>query len=610
MSHLRRFLVSLIIVVFLVSGFDRAQAQGGDANWPYPAFDPNNTNFDPQTTINNNNVAQLQLSWVYQVPVNPFHIAGAAPALGIETTPLVVSGIVYFATPYNRLIALNSVTGAVVWFYQVNMSAFSSKPWWANAYIVSSILYSNGTVYMMASDTSLYAFNALTGHVKFIIPDTGQGIMGNTGYYFGEKAPLIYRNLLLVRASTTDYGGRGYVAAYDLNTQKLAWRWYSVPAVGGNRTWDSITCPSASCSGNVQTYEGDWGTTNYIGGGAAWGLMVVDNSTGILYFSTGHPSGVYDASLRPGPNLYSDSVIALDAATGKMIWYYQINSHDVAEHEGGWSISLTQLSAGGSNRKVIVQAAKNNYVYVLDAATGKPVYSPIRVGPQSSNSPNDNAGLNSNLTLSQQAMVGGRVCPGPDGGVEMSPAIHDGTLFVVTQNACGLMTVGPATYKAQTINGYIYNGDPSAAQNSTLYAINLGNGQTVWKFEMPFRYQGSSAVVSGGVVYVIDRSGVLYALDEQSGKVLKSINLGGLGAAGISLAQTLRGQETLFVPAGGGDLPSPTPGVVLAFGLPTNPTTTGGGLSVEEITSIALGVVVIVMALYIIAKRGARRGTV
>ena len=132
MSHLRRFLLSLIIVVFLVSGFDRAQAQGGDANWPYPAFDPNNTNFDPQTAINNNNVAQLQLSWVYQVPVNPFHIAGAAPALGIETTPLVVSGIVYFATPYNRLIALNSVTGAVVWFYQVNMSAFSSKPFIAS----------------------------------------------------------------------------------------------------------------------------------------------------------------------------------------------------------------------------------------------------------------------------------------------------------------------------------------------------------------------------------------------------------------------------------------------------------------------------------------------
>src|SRR3989442_11468479 len=105
--------------------------------------------------------------------------------------------------------------------------------------------------------------------------------------------------------------------------------------------------------------------------------MVVDNSTGVLYFSTGHPSGLYDAALRPGPNLYSDSVIALDAASGKLIWYYQIISHDVTEHEGGWSISLTQVSVGGSNRKVIFQAAKNKYIYVLDAVTSKPVYKTV-----------------------------------------------------------------------------------------------------------------------------------------------------------------------------------------------------------------------------------------
>ena len=594
-----------MILVLSLSSYERTSAQSGNADWPYPAYDSSNTNFNPQTLINSNNVAQLQLSWVYQVPVNPFHIAGAAPALGIETTPLVVNGIVYFATPYNRLIALNSATGGVVWYYQVNMSEFSSKPWWASAYIVSSILYNNGTIYMMASDTSLYAFEAVSGQVKFVIPDTGKNIPGNTGYYYGEKAPLIYKNLLIIRGSTTDYGGRGYVAAYDLSTQKLVWSWYSVPPAGGQPNWDNN-----SSLGNAQVYQSDWGTTNYIGGGAAWGLMVVDNSTGVLYFSTGHPSGLYDASLRPGPNLYSDSVIALDAATGKMIWYYQINSHDVTEHEGGWSISLVQVNVGGTTKKVIVQAAKSNYVYVLDATSGKPVYDPIKIGPPSSNSPNDNAGSSSDLTLSQRVMVGKRICPGPDGGVEMSPAIHDGTLFVVTQNACGLMTTGPVTYKGQTIDGYIYNGDPSAPQNSTLYAISLSNGQTNWKFEMPFRYQGSSSVVSGGVVYVTDRSGVLYALDEQSGKVLKSINLGGLGAAGISLGETLKGEEALFVPAGGGDIPSPTPGVVIAFTLPSNTTGGSGGIGIQEITSIALGVVVVIMALYIIAKRGARRGAV
>ena len=118
--------------------------------------------------------------------------------------------------------------------------------------------------------------------------------------------------------------------------------------------------------------------------------------------------------------------------------------------------------------------------------------------------------------------------------------------------------------------------------------------------------RGLNAIPSGGVVYVIDRSGILYAVDEQSGKLLRSINLGGLGAAGISLGPNLRGEETLFVPAGGGDVPTPTPGVVLAFSLPAGATSNQGGgfLGTQELITIALGVVVVILALYIIAKRG------
>ena len=232
-------MVVTFILVLSLSSYEKTNAQSSDANWSYPAYDSNNTNYNPQNVINKDNVRQLQLSWIYQVPVNPYHIVGAPPALGIETTPLIVNGIVYVATPYNRLIALNSVTGGVVWNYQVNMSAFPNKPWWSSAYIISSILYNNGTVYMMASDTSLYALDALTGQVKFVIPDVAKSIPGNTGTYYGEKAPLIYKNLLMVRASTTDYGGRGFVAAYDLTTRNLVWSWYSVPPTGGDPNWDS-----------------------------------------------------------------------------------------------------------------------------------------------------------------------------------------------------------------------------------------------------------------------------------------------------------------------------------------------------------------------------------
>ncbi|MDG6929390.1 MAG: PQQ-binding-like beta-propeller repeat protein, partial [Nitrososphaerota archaeon] len=143
----------------------------------------------------------------------------------------------------------------------------------------------------------------------------------------------------------------------------------------------------------------------------------------------------------------------------------------------------------------------------------------------------------------------------------------DGVLYVVSQNACGMMQPGPVTYKGQTINGFVYTGSPSSAQNSTLYAIDMSTGKTLWQFAMPYRYQAASAVASGGVVYVVDRGGDLYALDAQTGKVLKSVSLGGLGAAGVSMGTTLSGGVELVVPVGGGDLPQATGGIVLAFAL-------------------------------------------
>ena len=574
---------------------------GSPIDWNFPGFDSHNTNYDPQNAINSQNVQDLQVKWIYQVPVNPFDIPGAAPSLGIETTPLVVHGIAYVATPYDRVIALLASSGKVLWSYQVNMTKFLSDSWWSYAYTVSSISYYNGVVYLTAADTSVYAFDALNGTVRFVIPNTGADIPGNTGTYFGEKAPVLYKNLLIVRASTTDYGGRGYVRAYDIDSQKLVWSWYSVPEAGGDPNWDN-----QSSLGNINAYAGDWGSSNLIGGGAAWGLIAVDDRTGTLYFSTGHPSGGYDASQRPGPNLYADSVIALDANSGHMLWYYQINAHDIAEHEGGWSISLANITLGGQQKEVVIQTAKNNFVYVLDAKTGMPVYDPIYVGSPQSNVPNDNAGNSADMTASQSQIVGTTICPGTDGGIEMSPAIHGSNLFVASQNACAQMLQGKVFYKGQTINGYIYEGNPATSQNSTLYSIDLSTGKIDWKFLMADTYQGSSAVVSGGVVYAVDRIGTLYALNEKTGTVLRSINLGGLGAAGISIALDDQGNPMVFVPAGGGDLPSSTPGVVLGLYIPSQAVQSSTSY-LGEVPTLALAAVVIVLGAYILVSRSRRR---
>lgn len=576
-------------------------------NWTNSGYDFDNTNFDPQTIINSNNVAQLQLNWVYQVPSNPFNIPGTAQTLGIETTPLVYDGILYFATPYNRIIALNAQSGSVLWYYQVNMSQFVNEPWWAPAFNERSLTYYNGTIYFMASDTSVYGLNALNGQVVFSLPAVAQNITGNTGQYYGELSPVIYKNMMIVRASTTDYGGRGFVAAYGLSTKQLLWTWYSIPPAGGNSSWDQ-----QSSLGNVASYPGDWGNNSLMGGGAAWGLMSIDNSTGVAYFSTGHPSDVYDASERPGPNLYSDSIIALNLTSGQMIWYYQINSHDITEHEGGWSVTLANVTISGKTTPVVIQAAKNNYIYVLNAATGKLVYNPIKIGSPNFNDPNDNAVASANLTASQSSIAGMRVCPGPDGGVEMAPGYDNNTLFVASQNACAIISKAPVTYKGQTINGYIITGDASAPENSTIYAVNLSTGEMEWQFSSSNRYQGSAIVVSGGVVYAVDRAGILYALNEQTGTLLRSLSLGGVGAAGVSIAEALNGQVELFVPAGGADISTPTPGVVLAFSVPTTTgttTTVSSGLSqpILEVTTATFAVIIVALSMVILFRRSGPR---
>jgi alcohol dehydrogenase (cytochrome c) len=593
-------IVTLLLIVSTLSVLPVYSQTNQYPNWTGPAYDQNNSNNDPQSVINSGNAQNLEIQWIYQVQVNPFSIPGSSPALGIETTPLVLGGYVFFATPYNRLVALNAANGHELWHLQVNMSKFVNDPWWSEAYTISSISYYNGTIYMMASDTSVYAVNALTGDLQFVINNTAANIPGNTGTYFGEKAPVVYKNELIVRASTTDYGGRGFVAAYDISSKALLWRWYSVPASGGQANWDIN-----ATLGNVQAYQGDWGNNTLMGGGAAWGLMTIDNATGTLYFSVGHPAGVYDAALRPGPSLYTDSVVALDAATGRMIWYYQYTSHDLAEHEGGWSITLASLNINGQTRKVVIQAAKNNFIYVLDSATGRPVYDPIYIGSPSSDVPNDNQAAGANLVSSQSSMVGGRICPGPDGGIEMSPALDGANLFVATQNACGMMVKGPVTYKGQTIQGYVYEGDPTAPQNSTLYSINLATKAVNWEFALPDRYQGSSAVVSGGVVFIVDRQGTLYLLNEQTGQLIRSWQLNGLGASGVSIGEDSSGNMMVFAPAGGGDIPSPTAGVVVGFALSGG----GGGgppfaPSLYEGVAIGFGVAVVVLGFVFLARRG------
>ena len=603
MKIIQVWVISILVLMILMASMPTIVAQELVFNWLKPAVNDHNTNFHPQNSINRDNVKNLVLSWIYQVPEDPFKIPYVAPSLGLQTAPLVVSGIVYFTTFYNRVIALNAETGAEIWKYQVDVMEFVDEEWWWPVLSQKSITYENGTIYFMASDCRIIALDALDGSEVFVIPDVCKNVEGNTGFYFGEHAPLIFENLLIARPSVQDGGGRGFVVAYDLDTLKEVWRWFSVPPVGGDPKWDF----KDGDKGNIKPFEGDWGETDLIGGGAVWSLITMDEETRTIYFSTGSSPGVIDAALRPGPNLYASSIIALDVDTGKMKWYHQIAPHDINDHEIGWSVILGEIEIEGQRKKAIMAGSKTDHVFVLDALSGKLIHEPLRLGNQAFNVPNDNAGNNADLKISQKTLVGKTFCPGGNGGIEHAGAFASNTLYYVSQKVCWTVAEGPVNYKGKDMQGFIYGAAAGERQNATMFAIDVSDMSIKWVFEMPNRYQSSGVTVSGGVIYAVDRASVMYAIDQETGKEIRRIQWGGLGAGSITLGATARGDMMLFIPSGGGQVAANTPGIIAAFKLPEGATDSSAIIgTTNEIILLLIALITVISAIYIVFK--IRRG--
>ena len=603
MKIIQVWVISILVLMILMASMPTIVAQELVFNWLKPAVNDHNTNFHPQNSINRDNVKNLVLSWIYQVPEDPFKIPYVAPSLGLQTAPLVVSGIVYFTTFYNRVIALNAETGAEIWKYQVDVMEFVDEEWWWPVLSQKSITYENGTIYFMASDCRIIALDALDGSEVFVIPDVCKNVEGNTGFYFGEHAPLIFENLLIARPSVQDGGGRGFVVAYDLDTLKEVWRLFSVPPVGGDPKWDF----KDGDKGNIKPFEGDWGESDLIGGGAVWSLITMDEETRTIYFSTGSSPGVIDAALRPGPNLYASSIIALDVDTGKMKWYHQIAPHDINDHEIGWSVILGEIEIEGQRKKAIMAGSKTDHVFVLDALSGKLIHEPLRLGNQAFNVPNDNAGNNADLKISQKTLVGKTFCPGGNGGIEHAGAFASNTLYYVSQKVCWTVTEGPVNYKGKDMQGFIYGAAAGERQNATMFAIDVSDMSIKWVFEMPNRYQSSGVTVSGGVIYAVDRASVMYAIDQETGKEIRRIQWGGLGAGSITLGATARGDMMLFIPSGGGQVAANTPGIIAAFKLPEGATDSSAIIgTTNEIILLLIALITVMSAIYIVFK--IRRG--
>jgi quinohemoprotein ethanol dehydrogenase len=513
----------------------------------------------------------------------------------------VINGFVYIQTSFGVLEAISATTGNTVWSFEVNVTAALEKSWIVNRGIQRSLTYHEGRIFVQSIDCSIYGLEATTGRVLVEIPDTCRDIPGNEGQYYGEESPIFYQDIAIVTGASGFGQSRGYVAGYDLNSGELLWRWFSSPPMEYGETLDVEWA-----KGNIEPYPNDWVGPNSdtVGAGAAVRTVgVVDKEKGVVYFGIGPPvartlavHGHPSMNEIPGPNLYSNTVVALDAETGQLIWYYQIDPHDVHRQGIYGSLILSQIEVGGDTKDVVIAPSFQGFVYVLDSDTGIPVYDPVAVGAHL-NSHNVNLGNNADMMANQDSIEttdkGELVyCPGPEGGISAPMALADNKIFVATQNDC--FEIRQVIREGESF--WAYSTYRPFQQNSSLYSIDASNGDILWRYDMPHLHWFSGVTVSGGVVYTLDQPGTLYMVNEDNGELLRKIQLDFSGDAGVSIGAAANGKMMLFIVAGTSELVMPTEGMVLAFALPDELTASEGTIPLFS----AIMMVIAIIAIYTI----------
>jgi len=598
-------IISLIFLILISTLFIPANFGQEHQQWTHPAYDEWNSGHNPQNIINSDNVDNLELKWMYNFRIPPSFFVdyedGIVPPEGIQTTPLVYNGIVYVASGYNELIAIEASSGRELWTFSPDISQYTTTSW-AKRLATRSLTIHENAIYYQTSECSIYGLDLYDGKIVFHLPNTCDNIPGTSGKYFGTFSPIFYDNLIITRAQGNAFGGRGFVSAYDLDTKELVWQWFSVPPEGGQTNWGK----QDASKGNIEFYPDDWGYTDLIAGGTSWGLIAIDRDSGLLYLLAGEPSNQFDAALRPGPNLFSNSVIALNPLSGELVWYYQFSTHDVNNHDAGWKVILGNVDFDMGSKKVIMAASKSNDLYVLDALTGDPIYDPVHFGPPDYNTLNDNTESDSDMEASQLKYLDEKFCPSHLGGVFAGPAFLDNVIFIPSQNICASVFERKIFYKDEIIDGYVYRLDFSQITNGSVYAIDVSQRELKWQLDIPNRIQSAALVVSGDTLFLMDRSGTLHYIDSENGNVISSISFHALGSAGVSIGADSYGEMTLFVPVGGSQLFGTRSGSLLAFGISDNIENTSSFQSLRNTQTlfvIAIFVSVISLIFALVTRR-------
>ena len=462
-----------------------------DAQWSTQGQNLQNTWYSPQTLITPANVETLNQTWFTKIP----NVAG---------TPIVSqsTGLVYVSSGgyvYGSIYALNESTGQIVWedgpLNQTGL-AFSTT---------AGIALDNGSIFAGTGSNQLVKLNATDGQPMWNVSAT-LGVIGNPGYYDGiPAAPLVYDGRVIVGESSSEVGARGFVRAFNESSGELLWTFYTVPPAPINST-------------DQEMYNNTWGSCYDCGGGDVWNTPATDG--GVIYFGTGNPSPDYNSTERSRfpnqTNLFTDSVIALNATTGKLIWHYQETPADTHDYDQGMPVSVFQTPVNGTSTRVVGAGSKNGYYYLLNASNGSLIYK-VKLGIHQ----------NENVPPTPQGTI---VYPGPDGGVNTFSSYDPLTNMIYTEayNHPINLTSGAYNFTSGNYLGTQESEVSNIVPNSTFYSINASSGKILWSWNMPGNYSGGVSSTND-LLFTQDGNGTFYALDARNGSILWRYETGEFG---------------------------------------------------------------------------------
>lgn len=468
------------------------------------------------------NVDQLRIRWIRQ-----FNIT----ASNIEGTPLVVDGAIFIAPDAWHVMALDARTGDVIWQY-----TRPAPPHLPQEYgqVTRGLAVYGSTLFLGSYDGYLVAINADTGEVLW------QTLVAKpSGGYSITGAPLVVNHSIIVGVSGGDHRIRGFLAAYDVTTGKPKWKFDTIPGPSefGHNTWEN----------------GAWRT----GGGGTWVTGSYDPTTGLLYWGVGNPSPAFDRDVRPGDNLFTDSVIALHASTGKLAWYFQFTPHDNHDRDAAQTPVLADLTIKGVVRKVILWSNRNGFYYVLDRVTGQYLVGVPFVETDWAKALTPTG--RPILTAAAHVTTAGVLTkPGVTGGTNwQNPSLDParGTIFVPATESSSVFTKAAPSEVLGTRAGFYIGSGFSEVGPATheVLALDAATGKRKWQYIAPptgptnLNYSGLLSTRSGLVFGA--SGGILFALDADTGRELWRLPLGGSSRSSpISFA--IDGHQVIAVAAG------------------------------------------------------------